>query len=233
METTRAMIDADLVLFDLDDTLCDSHLAQRRRLRYAFSLAAEHAGLGESLDYDAMIRYARELAEHDSDHFPEVFERYGITGAEPVAIAREWILENRLHGLEYFHDAIETLQAVRAAQSERRIGIITNGPAWIQRPKVEMLGVAQYVDFVIISGEFGAHKPDPSIFREGLRLGSAQAKQAVFIGDNPNADIAGAHASGMISIWMEQSEVVWPEAVPPPHHVAANLGDVRRLLGVG
>ncbi|MCC6704380.1 MAG: HAD family hydrolase [Thermomicrobiales bacterium] len=225
------VLDSELVLFDLDDTLCDSRLAQTRRLQYAFALAVEAAGLDDAPDYDAMVRTARALAEPEADHFPDVFDQFGIAGDRPVSIAREWILANRLHGLEYFHDAIETLRAVREARAGRRIGIITNGPAWIQRPKVELLGVAAHVDFVIISGEFGTHKPDPSIFREGLRLGSAEAEQTVFIGDNPLADVAGAHATGMTSIWIEQSDIVWPETVPQPHHIAANLGEVRRLLG--
>jgi len=224
------VFEAELVLFDLDDTLCDSRLAQARRLRHAFALAVEAAGLDNAPDYDAMIRTARALAEPEADHFADVFAQFGVPGDEPVSIAREWISANRLHGLEYFHDAIETLRAVRESHTGRRIGIITNGPAWIQRPKVELLGVAEHVDFVIISGEFGAHKPDPSIFREGLRLGLAEAEQAVFIGDNPLADVAGAHASGLTSIWIEQTDIVWPETVPQPHHIAADLGDVRRLL---
>jgi putative hydrolase of the HAD superfamily len=228
--TDRLAFDPDLILFDLDDTLCDSRLALTRRLRYAFQLAAESSGQGEALDFDEMVRQAIAQEQHSSDHFGDLFERNGISGASAVALAREWILENRLHGLEYFHDAIETLEAVRTARPDRRIGVITNGPAWIQRPKVELLGVADHVDFVIISGEFGVHKPDPSIFREGLRLGSAEAHQAVFIGDSIENDIGGAHGVGITAIWMNLFDHPWPEEIPPPHHVATDLAEVRRLL---
>ena len=228
--STDERIDADLVLFDLDDTLCDSHTAHMLRLRHAFGLAADHAGLVEVPDFDAMIRDARALASPGVDQFPAVFERHGITGDEAVEIARSWIHANRLHGLVYFDDAIETLDQVRAARPDRRIGVITNGPDWIQRPKVEMLGIADHVDFVIISGEFGAHKPDPSIFHEALRLGEADAAQAVFIGDSIENDIGGAHGVGIRSIWMNRFALSWPDDATPPHHIATSLADVRRLL---
>jgi putative hydrolase of the HAD superfamily len=226
----RLAFDPDLVLFDLDDTLCDSRLALTRRLRFAFELAAESSKVREGLDFDTMVRLAIELEQHGSDHFASLFERFGIAGSTAVEIAQDWITENRLHGLEYFHDALETLDAVRAARPDRRIGVITNGPAWIQRPKVELLGIEKHVDFVIISGEFGVHKPDPSIFREGLRLGSAGAHEAVFIGDSIENDIGGAHGVGMTAIWMNLFDLPWPEEIPPPHHVATDLAEVRRLL---
>jgi putative hydrolase of the HAD superfamily len=226
------LLDHELVLFDLDDTLCDSHLAHTRRLRVAFALGAKHVGRDEGLDFDEMVSYAISLTDHGSDHFPDVFARFGIAGDEPVAVAREWILGNRLHGLEYFHDAIETLQAVRAARSDRRVGIITNGPDWIQRPKVELLGLADHVDFIVISGEFGVHKPDPTIFQEALRLGDAEAANTVFIGDSIENDVGGAHGVGMTTIWMDRFGHPWPAAVPEPHYIAPDLSEVRRLLGV-
>ncbi len=224
-------IDAELVLFDLDDTLCDSRQAHMRRLRYAFELAADHADMAGQLDYDAMVSSAMALAVSGTDMFPEVFAEFGIDGESALDLARAWIQDNRLHGLEYFHDAIETIDAVRAARSDRRIGVITNGPDWIQRPKVELLGIAAHVDFVIISGEFGVHKPDPKIFQEGLRLGTAAPDATVFIGDSIEADVAGAHASGLTSIWINRFDLPWPDDAPPPHFVATDLADVRQLLG--
>ena len=226
----RLPFDPDLILFDLDDTLCDSRLALTRRLRFAFELAAERSGHGGGLDYDEMVQQAIELEQHGVDQFDDLFGRYGLAGATAATVAREWIMENRLHGLEFFHDAIETLQAVREARPDRRIGIITNGPAWIQRPKVELLGIGDLVDFVIISGEFGVHKPDPTIFREGLRLGSADAARSVFIGDSIENDIGGAHGVGLTTIWMNLFDLPWPDHIPPPHYTATTLGDVRRLL---
>lgn len=224
-------IDADLILFDLDDTLCDSHLAQQLRLRHAFGLAATEAGVADSIDLDAMIEQAVTLAALGADFFPEVFADNGLGDERSITLAREWIESNRLHGLDYFDDAIETIDAVRSAQPDRRIGVITNGPAWIQRPKVELLGVANHVDFVIISGEFGVHKPDPAIFHEALRLGSADAAATVFIGDSIENDVAGAHASGMTSIWINRFDLPWPEDAQPPHFTATGLADVRGWLG--
>ena len=223
-------IDAELVLFDLDDTLCDSRLAVMRRVRHAFGLAADLTGVAGAIDFDRMVEEASALSASGADYFPELFAQYGIHGEEAVAVAREWIAANRLFGLEYFDDALETLEFVRAVRPDRRIGVITNGPDWIQRPKVDLLGLERRVDFVIISGEFGVHKPDPAIFQEALRLGLADARDAVYIGDSIEADVAGAHASGIISVWMNRFELPWPESERPPQFIATDLADVRSLL---
>jgi putative hydrolase of the HAD superfamily len=58
---------------------------------------------------------------------------------------------------------------------------------------------------VIVSGNVGYVKPGKSIFREALRQLNAQADETLFIGDDPEADIKGAKAVGMRTVWMNTS----------------------------
>ncbi|MGH2559145.1 MAG: HAD family hydrolase [Thermomicrobiales bacterium] len=221
-----------LVLFDLDDTLCDYVGARALRLRIAFSLAMAGQSPDSVMDVERLIEDSLAIHPHGTEHFAELFERHDIGGAEEAAIASNWYRANRFHGLDLFADAVQTLQSVRQALPRRRLGMVTNGPTEVQRAKIELLGVESHVDFIIISEEFGAWKPDPAIFREALRLGEAEPDDAVFIGDSPDHDMAGARAAGIRAIWVNRSGLPWPAEAPSPDYEVADLAAVRRLLGV-
>jgi putative hydrolase of the HAD superfamily len=219
-----------LVLFDLDDTLCDYAGARAGRLRTAFGTALAHSPGGAEVDLDRVIAESVAIHPHGSDHFGELLGRYGVDDPAVAQAARTWYHANRFLGLTLFADAVEMLQAIRHAVPGRRIGLITNGPADVQRDKIDLLDLAAYVDFALISGEFGFAKPDPAIFREGLRLGDATVAETIFIGDSPEFDIAGARAAGIDAVWMNRLGLPWPAAPPPPVEVQS-LEEVRVLLG--
>lgn len=219
-----------LVLFDLDDTLCDYAGARAGRLRTAFGTAFAHAPNPAAIDLDRVIAESLAIHPHGSEHFPELFARYGVADPAVAQAARSWYHTNRFLGLALFADAVEMLGETRLALPGRRIGLITNGPADVQRDKIVLLDLARHVDFTLISGEFGIAKPDPAIFAEGLRLGRATVEETVFIGDSPEYDVLGARAFGLRAIWMNRPGHIWAAAPPPPPEVRS-IADVRVLLG--
>ncbi len=163
----------DLVLFDLDDTLCDYAGARALRLGTAFATALESMPAGsERPSIDDLIAASIAIHPHASDHFPEVLRPYGVS-AEAASAAIAWYRANRYHGLKLFAETVETLAALRASAPSRPIGLVTNGPAETQRAKIALLELDGLIDFAVVSGEFGVEKPDESIFFEALRLGGA------------------------------------------------------------
>ena len=220
----------DLVLFDLDDTLCDYAGARVGRLRIAFSLAQERAGVPFTAPMDEVISESLHMQEHGVDHFPDLLAQFGIDDPDAIDAAARWFVGHRFHGLRLFPDAIETLRAVRAAKPHRRLGLVTNGPAEVQSAKIDLLGIRVYFDFCLISGEFGHWKPDRLIFAEALALGGATADETIMIGDSPEHDIAGAEAAGISTIWMNRRYRAWPAAIPSPTYTVSNLKSVRALI---
>jgi putative hydrolase of the HAD superfamily len=113
----------------------------------------------------------------------------------------------------------------------RPIGIVTNGPTEVQRAKLELLEVDRLVDFVLVSEEFGAAKPDPEIFREALRLAGVKQEEAIFVGDSVEFDMAGARAAGIPTVWVNRDERPWTEPGPPPSRQIRSLAELPQLLG--
>ena len=98
---------------------------------------------------------------------------------------------------------------VRAALDEAReagwsFAVVTNGPTRQQTLKVEAAGLHELADAVCVSEEVGAWKPDPQIFREAARRAGSTLDGAWMIGDNLDADIAGAQAVGARSVWVKR-----------------------------
>jgi HAD superfamily hydrolase (TIGR01549 family) len=232
--TTLRSIDPlpHVIMFDLDDTLCDYAGARLVRLRKAFTIALETAENPPNIDLDQLITESLAIHPHGTDHFGELLAKYGLDNPSAAEAARDWYRQNRFHQLALFADALETLSAVRALSSTRRVGLITNGPAEVQRAKIDMFSLEAMVDFILVSEEFGAAKPDPTIFVEALRLSEADPEDSVFIGDSPEHDIVGARAAGIRSIWINRTGKPWPVDHPPPDYEARDLAGVRALLGI-
>jgi HAD superfamily hydrolase (TIGR01509 family) len=226
------------ILFDLDDTLCDYSAAREIRLRLAFSLDENGNPVGRPEDKLAeMIVDSLRMHPHGVDHFAELFELHGIDTPGAAKAAADWYRANKLHGLELFADAVTVLRAVRtptlndATAVERPIGIVTNGPTEVQRAKLELLGLLDLVDFVIISEEFGVAKPDSQIFHEAINRAGVAAREAVFIGDSVEFDMAGAMACDVPTIWVNPRNVAWTVPGRRPDRVVRDLTEVPALVG--
>jgi putative hydrolase of the HAD superfamily len=67
-------------------------------------------------------------------------------------------------------------------------------------PILDGLGLTPLLDTIVLPSDAGAAKPDPAIFRIALeRLGVAAA-DAVFVGDDPEEDLAAARRCGLRAI---------------------------------
>lgn len=121
----------------------------------------------------------------------------------------------------------ETLDFLR--EKGLLIGIVTNGPSWMQNIKIDILGLRPRVDAIIISGEAGFRKPDIRIFQLALSTLAAQSSEAFFVGDNPEADIAGALNAGLTAVWMSGGED-WNTSEYRPNHIITGLPDIMNIL---
>ena len=111
------------------------------------------------------------------------------------------------------------------------VGVVTNGPTEMQWAKVRNTGVADLVDAVVVSEEFGVNKPHPSIFTHALERIGATPSETLFVGDNTEADIVGASEVGMQTAWMSHGRS-WQIASPHPTYIIDHVWDVRPLLGI-
>lgn len=141
------------------------------------------------------VNYRREtwrfaLAEQDvadSQLADELAERFGT---------------ERRARCEVFADAHSSLSDLARSYA---LGIVTNGAGCLQREKLAASGLQDYFDVVVVSGEFGAGKPEASIFRHAMAQLDSEPDRTVMIGDSLPRDIDGATAAGLGAIWVNRT----------------------------
>jgi HAD superfamily hydrolase (TIGR01549 family) len=100
--------------------------------------------------------------------------------------------------------ADEALKAI--ALIGLRMGIISNrmygGQSLVD--DLAHFGISHYFTSMVASGEIGQMKPHPMLFRKALDDLGVSASEAVMIGDDLRADIAGALGVGMRAVWVRR-----------------------------
>lgn len=215
-----------LVLFDLDDTLCDQVTSFRERVRRAVYAALAGDRLPSA---DALIERIVESTLMCTDDLVRALDEHGLGDPWRIERAIRAYTSDRYVALRLFDGAVDV---VRQVQRYAATGLVTNGPSWIQREKLRYLGIEDLFPLVIVSEEVGVAKPDPAIFRLAFDRAGVPASDAAFVGDNPFADIAGAQAAGLASIWYNPSGRPWPGGSPPDAEIR-ELSQLVPLLFAG
>ena len=244
------------IYFDLDDTLCAYWDASKLGLRKAF---ATHAVPGQ--DPEAMVRhwaaafrdFAPTLKEKGwyegylKSGNPTRLEQMRLTllraGIDDPAHAErlsETYMQERDKALALFPDATEVITGLKP---DYPLGLITNGPADIQRQEVETLGLAPFFDHIFIEGEVGEGKPLLSVFRRAEAAVSCEPHEILFVGNSYDHDINPAIKAGWRTIWIRRPSDIPPSADPaaPPKHKDAPpgaplpdavIGELIEILGL-
>ncbi|OUR76016.1 hypothetical protein A9Q77_03850, partial [Marinomonas sp. 42_23_T18] len=105
---------------------------------------------------------------------------------------------------------------------------VTNGRDFFQRNKIEALGLANYFDVIVTSGELGVKKPNPLIFNTALEQLGAQAKECIFIGDSLTADMLPAKQLGMKTVWVNRVNPIRSK----PDYVDAKLESYSQFVDI-
>lgn len=210
------------LLFDLDNTICDHRTSLEIRLDHAFEPI-----LTDPDQRAAAVEASVAIATDGTAHFPELLGRFKIERPEDIDHAIERYGSDRYRGLELYDDALDVLHEVR---EQFTVGMITNGPTDIQQPKIDLLAIEHLFDFTLISESTGFWKPDPRIFEMALSLAGVAAHEAVYIGDSPGHDVAGAQAAGIPAVWMNRTGQEWAADRHPELEVTDLRSFVHHLM---
>ncbi|GAA2714736.1 HAD family hydrolase [Actinoplanes palleronii] len=126
-------------------------------------------------------------------------------------------------GADHARLADPTKDALLAARHDGWICVIvTNGRTAQQELKIRNTGLDRLVQGWVVSEEVGHKKPHPEIFRAAAALAAVSLADAWVVGDSPQADIGGAIALGLRSVWVSHGQS-WNLDAYRPTHVAADV----------
>ncbi|MDF3147700.1 MULTISPECIES: HAD family hydrolase [unclassified Streptomyces] len=202
-----------LLLLDLDNTLVDRDAAFRHA---AADFLAQHGLPASDLTWlmaaDAGGYTARdELAEAMAD-------RYG--DGVPAPAVRALLDTGAADRVRLAHSSRRAL--VNAQADGWTCVIVTNGRTAPQETKIRNTGLAQLVQGWVVSEAVGHKKPEPEIFQAAAAAVGVALPGAWVIGDSPHADIAGADALGLRSVWVTDGRP-WTQGSYEPTHTAHDV----------
>jgi putative hydrolase of the HAD superfamily len=150
-----------------------------------------------------------------------------VEAAATTALELFW--SSRVGVVRLFDEVATTLQQLNGRLP---MGVITNGPADTQLDKLQVTGFGSYFDPFVASSEVGVLKPDQAIFRFALDKLGLSPEQVWHIGDNLEADVAGAKAAGLTAVWLNRNGTERKPEDPTPDleiETLSQLGDLLNL----
>jgi len=237
------------LFLDMDETLCDTPGANEQAKRLMAQALEEKYGVGfdgQNFAEAYVTGIYREWTDGQHARYMPIIEQQSEE-AFRVQLIRDLLAER---GIDEPCD--ETAQALQDKFDQDRIDafdfypgikewlaearktftlvVITNGPEFSQIPKVERVNMALHVDHLIIGGQEPEEKPFPSIFKKALKLANCEAHEVIHVGDSLASDIAGAHNSGITSVWIQHQRPLDAELGINPHHMIMHPSEIPALV---
>ncbi len=87
---------------------------------------------------------------------------------------------------------------------ELSLALITNGPEDMQRAAIQAVGIERYFQRILVSGDadVAVRKPNPRVFQMACEALGTQPGETLMVGDNLGADVKGALAYGMQTVYL-------------------------------
>ena len=203
------------VVFDLDHTLYDRYgtieLAAHT-VRKRFSVAE---GVTDEQIASEWKEHDKRFVHYGLDKLYTELARCGIFN-EPFPTLDEMIALHYDTYTSFFSPCDFAVPTVR--ELKRRgfaVALITNGRPHVQRKKIEMLGMNELFDEVIVGGEFGLQKPHAEIFCEMARRLNIKTGEMLYVGDNPINDVKGSADAGCVPVWVRTTPWNFPDMPLP------------------
>lgn len=152
------------------------------------------------------IRPLRLRNIQDRDKLFAEYEQLVLLGSN-VRVTKDRALEifrclsKTPYKLAPYNDVVPTL--IRLKAKKLTLGLISN----MNHDGNELtasLGLTNYLDFTVTSGEVNSEKPAPTIFKAALRKSNSTPTELVHVGDQIVSDVEGALALGIKPILLDR-----------------------------
>ncbi len=86
------------------------------------------------------------------------------------------------------------------------LALVTDAQSAYARGELHKVGLLEYFDPIIVSGDFGYRKPDRRLFQSALAGMGVAAAHALYVGNDMHRDIYGAREAGMRTVMFDSDQ---------------------------
>lgn len=204
------------VFFDLYGTLLRYGDMEAAGESWYHAIRRELVASGHAFDEETLLRLCEEFLLQpeppEQDDGLTVYERRmcEFVGELGLALALEELRQISEASIAAWHAYTqldpEAKSVLGELQGRYKLALISN---FDHPPHVhcllDELALRPFFDAVVVSGDVGVKKPDPAIFVPALEQTGLATDEALFVGDSPEDDVAGARAAGLRPVLIQRS----------------------------
>lgn len=221
------------LLFDVDDTLLDFQLAEKKALQALFkeeqiTLTATIEATYKKINHQLWSDF--EVGKIDkglvtNTRFKRLFEALGHE------VDGEKMDEKYRYHLSRGHDLLgNSKQIIDELAPHYDLYIVTNGVAETQYRRLEASKLLPLFKGVFVSEEVGYQKPMKEYFDYVFeRIPQLDLKKTLIIGDSLTSDIKGGNAAKIQTAWLNPKKLVPVDQIQPDY-MLTKLEDIFPIL---
>jgi len=213
----------DYVLFDLDKTLFDFDTSEKYSLdatlkRFGYQYNKGALNLFQKINRDLWGKYDKgEIAHSDVKYgrFLRLFDALNISGDHNRAGDTYVDFLGGCNELTRF-----SLELCELLFGDCTLAIVTNGFSTTQHKRLKHSPITPYFDYIFISDEIGAQKPNIAFFNHVFKVMDIKNKEkAIIIGDSLKTDIMGGQNAGIKTCWFNPTKTKNRSGIKPDFEV--------------
>lgn len=212
----------DNYIFDLYGTLADIRTNEskaylwRKMSEFYSSMGAAYGPRQLRREFRRLERESTQKLQREAEHagkedilaepdltevFGELFAEKGIPCDRQTArLAAVFFRTLSRQYLQVYDGVKETLAQLRSRG--KGVYLLSNAQSDFTRPELELMGLTEAFDGILISSEEGCRKPSPAFFRRLLERYHLDPAECLMVGNDEDSDIGGAAGAGMDSLYL-------------------------------
>ncbi|MBA9028302.1 YjjG family noncanonical pyrimidine nucleotidase [Peribacillus huizhouensis] len=226
----------EIILFDVDDTLFDFSMSEKRALHNTFVEFGLPTGFSDygvnykeisNILWSELEQGITTLSELRVERFRRLFLAYDLEiDADTFSSAYLGYLGKEVHLVSGAEELCGNLVSCRLA-------IITNGFKDVQTARIESSPLCNTFEHIIISEETGFQKPEKGIFDYAFsKLQISDKAKVLIVGDSLTSDIQGGINYGIDTCWYNPHLKENNIGIQPTYEIR-ELMDLIEIVGVG
>lgn len=224
-----------VILIDIDNTVMDFDRCSERSMRLT---CADWGIPYERGMFDAFKRYNDRrwqdiergeltVARLFEIRWNEVFASLGVPMSDGPKFERDFHVYLNVSDIP--EDGAK--EALEYLSKKYRVFAASNSNKMKQAVRLEKTGMLGYFEKLFLSEDMGATKPSARFFDIIFNsLPDVAPAEAVMIGDSLTADISGAAAYGLRTVWYNKARRPYDASDPPADFVIEDMRDVKSIL---
>jgi putative hydrolase of the HAD superfamily len=177
-------------------------------------------------EYDAVAIWRTIIATHASDFTRQL--PAAKLDLMPLFLAEmgRGVSRRRLRLFPHVRDVLDVLRG------QVQLALVTDAQSAWARGELHKVGLLEYFDLIVVSGDHGYRKPDRRLFELALDGMDVPAAQALYVGNDMYRDVYGARQVGMQTVMFDSDQGTkhYPDCVPD--HTITDHRDLLKILGL-